>query len=73
MTTLPDRIRAAALGPTPRGKPFSDFSISAWVGERREWMRVWETLPQGTRSWAMFNEAEKRTHLLFVAEALENQ
>ncbi len=66
--TTSERIRAAALGPTPK---CADI-LMQWVGDGEAWFVVWQQLPEGTSSWAGYlNDDERRTLLLFVAEAVK--
>ena len=69
--TLSDRIRAAALGPTPDGRHCCD-----WVGrqtEEHEACRDWlaANLRHGFRDFWYANRSIQRMALLFVAEAVK--
>lgn len=73
MNTVSDRIRAAALGPTPRD---AKLSIGAWVGTGVEWNIVAGHLydySSPLQAWLMLgSDDNRRLFLLNVAEAMES-
>jgi len=66
--TISDRIRRAALGPTPCKDP---GAIMFWCGDDAN--KVWRfCLPNGDGyDFRQGTDTERRMFLLFVAEALE--
>ncbi len=69
MSKISDRIRAAALGPTP-GTSLCVRTIGSWLGE--DMNAAYEFKQSGyAEMFSELPEDQQRMFLLFVAEALE--
>lgn len=73
MSKISERIRAAALGPTPIRFP---SSLWKWIGLGVAWDVVYDFLDDGLATWqrsSLVSDSDdtRRTLLLFVAEAIE--